>query len=291
MKVILRPLAKDDWSGVIKYKNCYEDIKPYWTRSGSIYTGIVEDTAERLGKILAIDLKPTSEYWNTFYVRTAGKDVVLNLEDPMDELKYLFLKNHKRVKNSMFEHKATANFVLMNQEEESKKMNLYNRVKRRASREFDKMSAEEMRKALRLYGKSAENVGADIVENRLYELIEGDPQGFLDKWVDNNTRETQYIIERAVSMNIIRKNKTTYNYGTDIIGHGLLDAVNYLDDPKNQDIKVTIMKSIEGKTGMDIITTPPVKAPILKENTGKQDITLTPVKEVQEIVRTNKDNQ
>ena len=289
MKVILRPLAKDTWSGVNKYKNCYEDIKTYFTRSGSIYTGLVADAAERLGEKLGLDLKASSEFWITFSVRTAGKDIILDLEDPMDELKYLFLKNHKRVKNSMFEHKATADFVLMNQEEESKKINLFNRVKREASREFDKMTSDEMRKALRLYGKSAENVGADVVENRLYDLIEGDPQGFLDKWVHNKNRETQYIIERAVSMNIIRKNKRIYTYGTDVIGHGLEETIYYLDDPKNQDLKVTIMKSIEGKGQIDAIVRPPVKAPLLKEESGKQDLTLTPTKEVK--TKTTKDTK
>jgi hypothetical protein len=283
-KVVLRPLAKDAWSGVTKYKNCYEDIGPYYTRSGAIYTGLADETAERLGKKLGVDLSPGSEYWNTFYIRTVGKDIILDLEDPMDELKYHFLKNHKRVKDSIFANKATANFVLVNQEEESKKTNLFNRVKREASREFDKMTTEEMRKALRIYGKSAENVAADVVENRLYDLVEGDPQGFLDKWVNNKNRETQYLIERAISMNVIRKNKRIYNYGTDVIGHGLEDAISFLQDPKNQDVKLAIMGAVEGKS---VISKTPVKKKelVLKEDKGKTDLSLTPSSKVKEEIK------
>lgn len=261
MKVILRPLRQDSWSGIVKYKNCYEDIQPYFTRSGSIYTGLTEGDSERLGKKLGLDLSPNSEYWKTFYIRTADRDIILETEDPMDELRYLFLKSHKRVKTSLFEHKATANFVLINQEEEAKKDNLHGRLKRQAIREFDKMTTDEMRKALRLFGKSSENMNSEIVENRLFDLVEANPKGFIEKWVENKDRETQYIIERAISMNIIRKNKRIYTYGTDTIGHGLEETIAYLNDPKNQDLRVAIKQQIEGKSALDF----PTKEEIVEE--------------------------
>lgn len=269
MKVILRPLRQDTWSGIIKYKNCYEDLSPYFTRSGSIYTGLTEGDAERLGKRLGLDLSPNSEYWKTFYIRTADRDIILELEDPHDELKYLFLKNHKRVKNSLFEHKATANFVLINQEEEAKKDNLFGRTKRQAIREFDKMSIEEMRKCLRLFGKSSENLANEVVENRLFDIVEGDPQGFIDKWVNNTDRETQYLIERAISMNIIRKNKRLYTYGSDTIGQGLEDAIAYLNDPKNQDVKIAIKQQIDGKGSLDKLANAQIMAEV-KETVTKR---------------------
>ena len=251
MKVVLRPMRQDSWSGIIKYKNCYEDIGTYLTRSGTRYTGLTPEDAKRLGEKLGYDLGQSSDFWKTFYIRTTNRDVILETEDAFDELKYLFLTSHKRVKNSLFENKATANFVLVNQDEEAKKDNMFGKVKRQAIREFDKMSMDEMRKCLRLYGKSAEEVSSEIVENRLFDLVEGDPQGFINKWVNNTSRETQYIIERAISMNIIRKNKRIYNYGTDTIGHGLEDAVNYLLDPQNQDVKIAIIQQIEGKGALN----------------------------------------
>jgi hypothetical protein len=286
MKVTLRPLAQDSWSGVVKYKNCYEDISKYYTRSGGIYTGLSKEVADRLGEKLGRDLSQHSEFWDTFYIRTVGKDIILDLEDPMDELKYHFLRNHKRVKNSMLEHKATANFVLLNQEQESQRMNVFGRAKRKAGAELDKMTPEEMRKALRIFGKSAENMSPDVVENRLNEIIEGDPQGFLDKWVNNKSRETQYLIERAVSMNIIRKNKRLYNYGTDVIGHGLEETILYLDDPVNQDVRIAILQQIDGKLHIE----QPVvgkgnREPLVVEDKGKSVLSLTPVEEVKESIK------
>lgn len=252
MIVILRPINKNRWSGLIKYKNCYEDIGSYFTRSGALYTGLVEDDAIRLGKVLDLDLKRSSDFWTTFFIRTTDKDLYLNIDDPMDELKYLFLKNHKRVKNSILEHKAGANFVLINREEEAKKASVYNRAKRSAISEFDKLTTEDIRKALRIYGHNADNMTNEMAENRLFEIVEGDPQGFLDKWVNNKDRETIYVIEKALSKNVIRRNNRLFTYGTDKLGHGIEEVVNFLDDPKNQDIKVAILKAINAKEYFDV---------------------------------------
>ena len=285
-KITLRPLltATSAWAGVIKYKNCYEDIGPYLTRSGANYNGLEPEDAERLGKELGLDLTRGSVFWKDFRIRTMGKDMFFHIEDPMDELKYLFLRNHKNVKRSIFEHKASARFVLINQDEESKKLNLHGKLKRKASAAFDKMTPDEMRKALRIFGKAAENLSPDVVENRLYEIVEGDPTSFMDKWVNNNRKDTQYMIERALSLNIIRKNKRIYSYGTDTIGHGLDDTISYLDDPKNQDVRFAIQTGIDGKQFIDKPAPPKVGDVSLKEQ-PKAQLSMTPVAEVKETIK------
>jgi len=247
MRIILRPLRKNAWSGLVKYRNCYEDLRPYWTRSGRVYTGLTRKDEERLSDILNLDLKQDSEFWKNFFVRTSGRDLYLDIEDAMDELRYLFLKSHKRVKNSIMEHKASANFVLINKDEEAKRDNVYGRVKREALKEFGLLSPDDMRKCLRLYGHNADSLSNEILESRLFKIVEGNPESFINKWVKNVTRDTEFLVETCISRNIIRRNKNIYKYGTEIIGHGLADVVSFLEDPKNQDIKITILRQIEPK--------------------------------------------
>jgi len=250
MRVILRPLRRDSWSGLKegqKYRNCYEDISSYFTRSGRLYTGLTKDESKRLGEELGNDLGPSSEYWRDFFIRTSGKDLYLDLEDAADELKYLFLKNHKRVKNSLAERKATANFVLINKGEEDKRTSVFGRLKRRAIREFDDMNSEDIRKCLRIFGHNADRLSVEGAENRLFDIVEGDPKAFLKRWVDNDTRNTEALLERAISKNIIRKSSNLYKYGSELIGRSVFEAVAFIDEPKNQDIKISIMKQIEGK--------------------------------------------
>jgi len=246
--VILRPLGKNAWSGLVRYRNCFDVLRPYYTRSGRIYTGLTQADAERLGKVLGRDLNPSSEFWTDWVgIKVGAKDLYLNVEDPMDELRYLFLKNHKNVAGSIFERKAGARYVLINKEEEAKKANVYNKAKRRASREFDRMSSEDVRRCLRLYGQNASSMGAEQAESMLFDLVDGNPQKYLDIWVDNKDREINYLIESAVSKNVIRKTKNIYKYGSDIIGYNLDDVIAYLSNPKNQDLKLAIMNAIGTK--------------------------------------------
>ena len=104
-----------------------------------------------------------------------------------------------------------------------------------------------MRKCLRLYGYKSDTMSEDLVESKLFALIEHDPQSFFEKWVNNKNKNTEFLIAQAVSKNVLRKSKNVYYYGTDLIGKSVLDAVSYLDDPKNQDLKMTIMKETEVK--------------------------------------------
>jgi hypothetical protein len=246
MKVILRPLLKNGW-GTAKYKHCYDGLGPYLTRSGNIYTGLTKEDEERLGLILGLDLRPSGEFWKNFLIRTTNKDIYLDTSDPMDELKYLFIKKHIRVKGSLLEHKASADFVIINKDEEAKVSNLRNRVIRDAFSEFDKLSSTDIRKVLRLYGENGDNMSAEVAEQRLFDLIDGNPQRFIDKWVKNDARETEVLLERAIASNCIRKNLNVYKYGSEVIGRSKEEVLNFLDDPINQDIKRSVLIELDAK--------------------------------------------
>ena len=243
MIVTLRQTSRDSWSGVRRYRNCSVYLSPYFTRSGGIYTGLTREDEERLGETMRQDLSPSSEFWQNFFIRVTDDDLVIDTDTPEGELSYLFLKNHKRVANGLGDRtKPGANYVLINDDEQAKEANKRGSVKRKAFREFDKMSTADMRKCLRIYGHAAESMSNELVEYKLNELIEENPQRFFDKWVDNKLRVTEFQIKDAISRNVIRKNRNLYQYGTEIIGRSLDEAIAFLDDPKNQDIKMAIIK-------------------------------------------------
>lgn len=247
MIVALKHISRYSWSGVKRYKNCIDSLGSYFTRSGRLYTGLSKEDEERIGAALGYDLRPGSDFWHTFRVRITGEDITMNTTEPNDELKYLFLKGHKRVRNGLNDIKPTANYVLVNKEEEATKANEYARIKRRAYKELDKMSIKDMRKALRILGQNASNVGDEVVEARLNEFIENSPSNFLEKWIDNPHRNTEFLIKEAISTNVIRRNKTVYKYGSDVIGNTLEDAISYLDNPEFAEIKTAILNEVEAK--------------------------------------------
>lgn len=142
---------------------------------------------------------------------------------------------------------ASTDYVLINVESEAIEQNRVNKVKREAFRELDKMSIEDMRKCLRLYGFKSNTMSNELIEAKMTEMIEKDPNKFMLRWVNNKHREINFVIEEAISKNIIRKNRTQYYFGTDLIGNGIDDVVAYLNDKKNQDIKLAIMQEIQSK--------------------------------------------
>lgn len=250
MEVILRFKSKDPWAGITKYKNCYDYIAPYWTRSGNKYTGLTDEDAKRLESEIGYPdghLSPFSDFWNTFAIKLTTKETILHTERPYDELQYLFLKGHKRVANGLNNVKPNNDYILINKDSEAEESNRLNKIKRQAIIEFNKLSIEDMRKALRLYGYKSDAMSNELVESKLFELVEKDPNKFFLIWVNNKTKNTQFIIEAAIAKNVMRKSRNVYYYGTDIIGSSLEDAIAYLDDKKNQDIRLVIIQETEAK--------------------------------------------
>ena len=241
MEVRLKPLQANPWSGMDRYPNCSDVLRPYFTRTGRVYTGLTREDEKRLGDILGIDLRPGSSFWDTFRITVGKETVVLDLDRPEDELKYLFLKGHKRVKGSIDEKKASANYYLHNPEEEAGIFNKVNRIKRKAIATFDKMKPEEWKKALRLYGENANNLSDAVAEDRLMARIEQNPEHFFKVWVDNKNRQTEYLIKEAIAKSVIRKTKNIHYFGTITLGNTLEDSIAYLDNPENSDIKASII--------------------------------------------------
>ena len=157
------------------------------------------------------------------------------------------MKGHKRVAISLHDRKPTANYYISVADQEADISNTYNRTRRKAYVEFDKMTEDEIKKCLRIYGYKADNVSAAVAEARLNDLVDQNPQKFFEKWVDNKHRITEFLVKDAVAKAVIRKNKNMYSYGTSTLGNSLEDAIAYLDSLENSDIKTTIINEVNVK--------------------------------------------
>jgi len=248
MEVRIRHIRSQEWSGIHKYPNCADALGSYYTRSGNRYTGLTKEEATELGEILGFDLRPQSNFWDTFRIRIGSEDIVLNPEkDAMDKLKYLFLKSHKRVAESISNQKPGAYYYISIKEQEAQKANEYSRNKRKAYKEFDKMKPEDIKKCLRIYGYKSDNVSDEVAEDRLMTLLEQNPARFFEKWVDNKNRASEFLLEDAVAKNVIRRNKGMHTYGTTTLGNTKEFAIAFLDSPENSEIKAAIINDTNVK--------------------------------------------
>ena len=250
MVVELKIKKKNPWIGLIKYKNCFDYIAPYYTRSGSIYTGLTPEDEKYFEKALGYDeghLAKTSDFWQTFCVKVGTRTLLLDDSIPRQAMIIKFLSGHKRVATSLDKLDAGKDYLLINREAEAVEANKINKQRREAIKEFDKLSLDQMRKCLRLFGLNGERMSNELVESTLFSLIDKNPKKFFDKWVNNNMKETEFLIEEAIAKGVIRRDRTQYFYGTEMFADSIESAVAYLDNKKNQDLKLTIINETKNK--------------------------------------------
>ena len=250
MVVELKIKKKNPWAGLIKYKSCFDYIAPYFTRSGSIYTGLTPEDERYFEKALGYEeghLSKSSDFWTTFCVKVGSRTVLLDDSIPRQAMIIKFLSGHKRVATSLDRLTAGKDYLLINREAEAVEANKQNKLRRDAIKEFDKLSLEQMRKCLRLFGIKADNMSNELVESTLFNVVDKQPKKFFDKWIDNKSKETEFILEEAIAKGVIRKDKTHYFYGSDMFADSLDEAIAYLDSKKNQDLKLAIINETNNK--------------------------------------------
>ena len=250
MVVELKIKKKNPWAGLIKYRSCFDYIAPYFTRSGSIYTGLTPEDEKYFEKALGYTeghLAKASEFWTTFCVKVGARTLLLDDSIPRQQMIIKFLTGHKRVATSLDRLDAGKDYLLVNREAEAVEQNKQNKLRRDAVKEFDKLSIEQMRKCLRMYGVRPDDMSNELIESTLFSLVDKNPKKFFYKWVDNKNKETEYLIEEAIAKGVIRKDRTQYYYGSEMFADSLDDAIAYLDAKKNQDLKLSIINETQNK--------------------------------------------
>lgn len=250
MVVELKIKKKNPWGGFLKYKNCFDYISPYFTRSGSIYTGLTPEEERYYEKALGYEeghLAKSSDFWTTFCVKVGARGLLLDDSIPRQDMIIKFLSGHKRVATSLTKLDAGKDYLLINREAEAIEANKINKLRREAIKEFDKLSLDQMRKCLRLFGLNGERMSNELVESTLFGLVDKNPKRFFDKWVDNKTKDTEVMIEEAIAKGVIRRDRTQYFYGNEMFATSMDEAIDYLDNKKNQDLKLTIINETKNK--------------------------------------------
>lgn len=250
MVVELKIKKKNPWAGLLKYRHCFDYIAPYFTRSGSIYTGLTPEEEREFEKALGYPeghLAKTSDFWNTFCVKVGARGLLLDDQFALQRLQIKFLTGHKRVATSLDTLTANKDYLLINREAEAAEKNKVNKTRRDAIKAFDKLTLDDMRKCLRLFGIRATDMSNELIESTMFDIVDKKSKEFLTKWVNNTKKDTQFLLEEAIAKGIIRKEHTQYWYGTDMFADSLDEAIAYLDSKKNQDLKLSIINEIKNK--------------------------------------------
>jgi hypothetical protein len=247
-KVILKALERQNWSGFHRFPKCKDTVIASLGRGG-YQTGLSEKEEKNLETELQMKpgtLGKYSEYWRDYTVILNDKDKTLKLELPRDYIDYKILMASNRVANSVNDLTdwPKAEYVLYDAEEDAKKDNLKIKEKRKAYKQFNSMTAAEMRNVLKLMGKKSNNASDTLVENTLADILDKDPASF-NETMSQPDFKLRVFVEDLISINGLRVRGGHYMFGDSAIGHDLESTLLYLKDPKNQDIVLSLKSKLK----------------------------------------------
>lgn len=246
---LIEKKGSQTFNGFVRYKNTKDYITPYYTKSGVIYTGLTEDEAKYFGEKLQKDLNPLSDFWHSFSIIMTDKVKELDLSNVTHQLEYKFLQNHVRIASDPTDPNiGIKDYVILDENKEAEVINKRSSAKRKANQLFDKLSTDNKKDILRLYPgfTSMDTVSSEIIDARLYEKLEENPEKFIAH-AEDKKRDMKVMLKDLVATELLRKNKSSYYYGEDFLGHDEESTIEYLSHPDHQALKIDLIKQLEAK--------------------------------------------
>lgn len=211
-------------------------------------TGLTKEEEAHFEK--ALELKPGqlgrhSKWWEEFNAvhaprLSANKTNELILDNPINELKFKVLLANDKIANTEFQKTPYSEFYIDNEElKAAAEVESFNY-------EFEgmalilKMTPEEKRSALRLFGKSGLDDSKEVLLNaELGKQLRKDPKSFVAILSDKEIKTKAFILE-LVEKGILKRKGNTFVYETDIIAGNTEECIHFLNDPNNSKLRIVL---------------------------------------------------
>lgn len=232
---------------------------PVSTRSNQIMNVLTNEEKEVLEEITGVDLSVYKGFWDDFYV-SLRKDENSNKFDLSDPMQYIAYKVLLANKNDIAPdwqsrtRKATYDFVITREDEVFKEKKAKYDSKKEAYKLYGKIEddRDKLISILKLLTNRPISNDSKMawVQGQVEEFLDTMPSRFLEVVTDPSF-ETKALINKGVEVGVIVKNSNKYSTvdGLDLCNHGEApsfdNAVDYLDNPKNQEVRDLIEAKID----------------------------------------------
>lgn len=226
--------------------------------TGLVITGMTDQEARELEQDMGLKPQELSPYnfnfWADFrkHVRVPKEGIKLNLDrSALEKMQFLYLKASQNVAPSYAdaENNPFAEYVLTNMETESKIHANELNVKMDAFIRLKKMTFEEQFNFLAVYEegrfKVSKGSSPDLIHSTIGKIVDREPQKFLDL-IDNSNYKEMILLADCLQAGLVKKQGTNYYIlGGDKLGFTYLDAINNLQKPEYNEVKISLLAKLE----------------------------------------------
>jgi len=190
-------------------------------------------------------------YWAKYRVKLNKEEKVLDLSVATDFLEYRTLLANKSIVAPNWESRnknGEYKFVLVDEDEQVKTEATKAEISKTAWKYFGKLedSVEDMQNVLRLYGKKTTSNKLEFLRGEISKLIESDIKEFI-RIMEDPKLKMKVFIDTAVMKGILDRTSTS-GYalkGGVEIGRNVIEVIEFLESPRNQDIYLKIKAQVE----------------------------------------------
>lgn len=236
---------------------------PKLARTGQYVNVLTDNEKSFLEDILGLSFNALSIYktqdnfWAKRFVRLHKEDNILDLSNPEQYIDYkILLANKEFIAPSLqaLEDKprATYEYVIISENEESKRSRQKMTLMQQCYREFGKIEsdAETLKTVIEIYsGKPvSENVKMDWLQGKTNDIIQQDNKMFL-RIVTDEYLQTKVLIRRSINAGLIQKrNDLLYYGGEPLCENGEESTINaaarFLNNPKHQQMLFSLQEKL-----------------------------------------------
>lgn len=241
-----------------EYFTCPIVIEALKNDMGMLETGLTEKETAELQKHFYYSLDPKYDplddksIWNHDEGRfiMQAKTHILDLDKPVDRLRYALCKASKYVANSqqeLDEHKwPYAKFVIVNSAEQAEATAKRNELKLKVMALIDKMDTTQKRNFCMIFGFNVKGQTDTVISNKVFEVVE--TKGYKASYeVMKQSKEyntLHALVAEALERHVINKKGEVYQFMDEPIGVSVSSVIEYLRDTKNNAVKMSIIKML-----------------------------------------------
>jgi hypothetical protein len=231
-------------------------------RNGAIKNVLNEEEKSYLESMTGLNLSVYGDYWSNAYVKLGKEDAsnILDLKNPEDYISYKILLSLTKedIAPSWADRnlKQTYQFALTKEDEELIESKTKFNIKKEAYKFYGKIEDDKVQVLgiLRLMTNKliSEDSSLEWLQGKLGELVENKPTEFLNV-IKDKSLPTKLMVNEAIEKDVIVKKGNKYSTvdGLDLCNSGEIptfeNAVAYLDNPKNQEVRDIIEAKINKK--------------------------------------------